>query len=76
MEGENTYINDTYQKLLDIQYANGHFTYDDLSEELQNTIHDKYRGKKLCLNRRDLQIYYTGRTRSGLTANFLCEPKS
>jgi hypothetical protein len=65
-----------YQALLDIQYSKGHFTYDELPEELQTTIHDKYREKKLCLNRRDLQIYYIGRTRSGLTANFLCEPKS
>lgn len=75
MDGENIYINEIYQALLDLQYSKGHFTYDDLTEELQNTVHDKYKNKKLVLNRKNLSIYYLGRTRSGLTANILCDPK-
>ncbi len=62
-----------YNTLLDIQYKNGYFTYDQLPISIKNTINEKYKDKKLVLNRKNLCIYYIGRTSSGLTANILCE---
>ena len=62
-----------YNNLLNIQYTKGYFTFDDLPNHIKTTINDKYKNKKLCLNRKDLNIYYIGRISSGLTANILCK---
>ena len=62
-----------YKTLLDIQYTRGHLTYDDLPTYLKKSINDKYKDKKLAVNRHDMSIYFKGRDNSGLTAYILCK---